>query len=313
MEFLEAIKKKLKPETSILADVTKTIKSTNSSLKKHKIKATCVAGGSIAKGTFIRGDFDADLFVKFDYSYKDQNISDILDKIISYKHERLHGSRDYFQFTKDNLNYELVPVLDIRKPEQSLNVTDMSPWHVDWVKKHIKKGQEDEIRLAKQFCKAAEVYGAESYINGFSGHVLDILIIHYGAFLNLLKATSKWKPKVIIDPEHHYKTSRDILFNINQSKIEGPMIIVDPILKTRNAASALSHEKFALFRKKAVLFLKNPSDAFFIIQKVDKTYLRKKYKKNLFIITGKATKGKDDVVGSKIVKAYKFLKAELKN
>jgi tRNA nucleotidyltransferase (CCA-adding enzyme) len=312
MKFLEQVKKELMPDVSVLREVNLFIDNLNSLIKKDKIKASCVAGGSVAKGTFLKDDFDVDLFVKFDYSYKDKDISNLLEGVIKkYKFERLHGSRDYFQIKDKNINYEIVPVLDVKKPELAENVTDMSPMHVDWVKKNLKKGQDDDIRLTKKFCKAAEVYGAESYIRGFSGHTIDILIIHYGSFLNLLKFAVKWKAPCIIDVEKYYRNSQDILFSMNQSKIEGPMIIVDPILKTRNAASAISYEKFALFKKKAADFMKKPSEKFFEEPEIGKTYLRKKFKKNLFIIALEAKEGKKDVIGSKILKGFKFMKSEI--
>ncbi len=312
MEFLEKIKKEIRPDKSVLIEINKFTETINESIKKNKIKAVCVPGGSIAKGTFLKDDFDVDLFVKFDYSYKKENLSELLEKVLKgHNYEMIHGSRDYFQININKINYELVPVLDVKNPELALNVTDMSPLHVDWVIKNLKKGQDDEIRLTKKFCKTIGVYGAESYIRGFSGHVIDILIIYYGSFLTLLKESKKWKAPLIIDTEKYYKTSREILFNMNQSKVEGPIIIVDPILKTRNAASAISYEKFALFKKKAFEFLKDPSEKYFVQEEIGKTYLKKKYRKNLFILSLEAKKGKRDVVGSKILKAFKFMKIEL--
>ena len=313
MDFLNKIKQEIRPDTSVLVEIELFVKEINKEIAKNKIKAECTKGGSVAKGTFLRGDFDVDLFVRFDYKYKDEDLSKLLEKILkNFKPTLVHGSRDYFQLKQSNLNYEIVPVLKVKNPEKSLNVTDMSPLHVDWVKKNIKKGQDDDIRLAKKFCKAIGVYGAESYINGFSGHVIDIMIIYYGSFMNLLKNSQKWQPKVIIDTEKYYKNKRDVLFNINTSKLQSPIIVIDPILKTRNAASALSYEKFALFKEKAKQFLKKPEKRFFVELKIGKTYLRQKYKKNLYILTLKAKKGKDDVVGSKILKAFKFMKNELK-
>ena len=311
MEFLDKIKKELQPDLTVIKQVNDFVSNINKEIKKSKVKAVCVTGGSVAKATFLKGDFDVDLFVRFDYSYKEKNISKLLERILAkFKPELVHGSRDYFQI-KNKLNYEIVPVLDVKNPELAVNVTDMSPLHVDWVNKKIKKGQDDEIRLTKKFCKVIKVYGAESYINGFSGHVVDILIIYYGSFLNLLKESQKWKPQVVIDIEKYYDSKRDILFNMNQSKITGPMIVIDPILKARNAASALSYEKFTIFKKKAKEVLKKPSEKFFIEEKIGVTLLKKKYKKNLFIVTLKAMSGKKDVIGSKIVKAYKFTKTEL--
>src|SRR3972149_3567125 len=112
MKFLEIIKQDLRPDNSVLKAIGSFISQFNSELKKFKIKAICVPGGSVAKNTFLKGDFDVDLFVKFDYSYREKNISDLLEKVLKqYNPERVHGSRDYFQLTKDNLNYEIVPVL----------------------------------------------------------------------------------------------------------------------------------------------------------------------------------------------------------
>ena len=314
MQILQKIKADLKPDTTVLVDIELFVKEINKEIKENKIKATCVTGGSVAKGTFLKGDFDIDLFVKFNYLYKDQDISNLLKKILKkFNPELLHGSRDYFQIKDNNLTYEIVPVLDVTDPSKSLNVTDMSPLHVYWVKKNLKKNGEEEIRLAKKFCKSIGVYGAESYINGFSGHVMDILIIKYGSFIDLLKASQKWDSKTIIDFEKHYKNSQDVLFNLNQSKIEGPLIVIDPILKTRNASSALSYEKFSLFKKKAKEFLNRPSVSFFKEKQIGKTYLKLKYKnKNLSILSITAKKGKRDVVGSKILKAFKHIKLELK-
>ena len=314
MDFITKIKKELQPDTSVLVEIELFLKEINIEIKNNKIKAKCVKGGSVAKGTFIKGDFDIDLFVKFDYKeYKDFELSDLLEPILEkFSPQRVHGSRDYFKLKQGKFNYEIVPVLDVTNPEKHLNVTDMSPMHVDWVKKNLKKGQADEIRLAKKFCKAIGTYGAESYISGFSGHVLDILVIHYGSFEKLLIESKKWDKKTIIDAEKYFKNKMDVMFNLNQSKIQGPLIVIDPILKTRNAASALSYEKFKLFKDKAKDFLKKPSPKYFEEIIIGKTHLKSMYKKNLSIITLEAKTGKQDVIGSKILKAFKYLKSGLK-
>ena len=43
------------------------------------------------------------------------------------------------------------------------------------------------IRIAKAFCHANNSYGAESYINGFSGYALELLVYYYGSFLKFIK------------------------------------------------------------------------------------------------------------------------------
>ncbi|MBT3465173.1 CCA tRNA nucleotidyltransferase [archaeon] len=312
--FLEKIKTELKPDTSIIKKVDLFVKKIDELIKKSKIKAKCTKGGSLAKGTFIKGDFDVDLFIKFDYSYKKEDLSLLLEKIIkSLKAEKVHGSRDYFILDYEGINFEIVPVLDIKNYEMARNVTDASPMHVDWLKKNMKKGQSDEIRLTKKFCKSIDVYGAESYIMGFSGHLLDILIIHYGSFIELLKNAAKWKEKLIIDPDKFYKNKNEILMSINKSKTAGPMVIVDPVIPLRNAAASLDTEKFKIFIKMARKFLKNPSDDFFKTKIVDENYIRTSLTKNkkILLIKLKPLTGKRDVIGSKLLKCHTFIAKKL--
>ncbi|HII71844.1 TPA: hypothetical protein HA265_03760 [Candidatus Woesearchaeota archaeon] len=224
------------------------------------------------------------------------------------KPELVHGSRDYY-FIKNVISYEIVPVLDIKEAKQAVNVTDMSPMHVQWVKSH--PGFGDEIRLAKQFCKASRVYGAESYIRGFSGHVLDILVIHYGGFEQMLKAALKWKDKEVIDPEKYYKN--DAMKQLNSSKTESPIIVIDPMMKERNAAAAISYEKLERFREAAKAFLKEPSTEAFKIKNMTKAELKRRAGKDkLFILEAEPASGKEDVVGAKLLKAMEQIRNLLK-
>jgi len=92
------------------------LNSVNKELKRNKLKAKAVLGGSYSKDTWLSGDYDVDMFVKFDTKYASQNMSDLLGKVLKkWKPERLHGSRDYY-WVKDTVRYEIIPVLDIKKP-----------------------------------------------------------------------------------------------------------------------------------------------------------------------------------------------------
>jgi tRNA nucleotidyltransferase (CCA-adding enzyme) len=335
--ILNDAKKKIRPDIKVVKDADNLVKDINVLLKKHGITAECVKGGSIAKETFLKNDYDIDLFVRFNPSYKNQNISEILEKILrelcdklKVGLERIHGSRDYFQFhiirDKKIIIIEIIPVILIHTENytDAENITDLSPEHVTWVKKYTSKKPElvDDIRLAKQFCKANKVYGAESYINGFSGHILDILIIHYGSFLNLLKTFSKYDIKVldqpiIIDTE---KNLSNPIKQLNKSKIT-PLIIVDPIQKDRNSAAALSKEKLLMFIISAKAFLSKPDKKFFDIKEfnIDEEISRslkelKLKKKDVHIakIDIDTLDGSKDVVGTKVLKAYEMILNQLR-
>jgi len=306
-EVISRIKPTKEEEKRFSDRIEYVLKKINRRLKD----ATAVLGGSVIKGTWLRDVHDADIFVCFDYDkYKDKgNISNELEKALKHefkKISKIHGSRDYFQIKEQNFTFEIIPILSIKKAEQAKNITDVSPLHARWVNKH--REFRDEIRLTKQFFKAANVYGAESYIKGFSGYVCEILTIYYKSFFNLLKAAAKWKEKTIIDVKHHYR-NKEVLFILNKSKIQSPLIIVDPVQKDRNAAAAVGREKFYLLIETAKKFIKNPSAKFFEKEKFWVVDLIKRARnKRLILLEIQPHSGKRDIIGCKLVKALEFIK-----
>jgi len=298
-------------EKKLRADVKATISKIDAALKKLKIDASAMLGGSAAKSTLLKGDFDVDLFVRFSQKYKDKSISDLLAKALSeFKPARLNGSRDYFQFQHSNISYEVVPVLKIKGWKEAVNVTDASPLHVEWVAGKTRKNPKlvDEIILTKVFLKANRLYGAESYIGGFSGHVVDILIINYGSFEKFIKAAADWTPYIVVDVEKHYKNKRP---DLNQSKV-GPLILIDPVQPERNAAAAVNLDTFSRTIETARRYLKNPNPKFFVRDTLTPSKLKELAKGNrLILLELSLKKDKLDVNGAKIVKALEFLSAKL--
>jgi tRNA nucleotidyltransferase (CCA-adding enzyme) len=316
--ILLGILKDIKPSREEEKGIQSRVKSILDKINKNLKNARAILGGSGVKGTWLREANDADIFVKFNYGkYKEKSdkISEILEKILKkrgLKIRRLHGSRDYFQIKERDFTFEIVPILDIKKAEQAKNITDVSPLHANWVNKKGKKFK-DDMRLLKQFCKSANVYGAESYIHGFSGYICEILSVYYKGFSGVIRNASRWKDKVIIDIENYWK-GKNILMELNKSKTYSPLIAIDPVQADRNAAAAISKEKFELFKKKAKEFLKNPSKRFFEIKEIDEEVLRRKTRKNRLILMDIVSKkGKDDVVGCKLVKVLEFINKRLKN
>ncbi|NQV91910.1 CCA tRNA nucleotidyltransferase, partial [Candidatus Woesearchaeota archaeon] len=318
---MKDILEKIKPKKEEIAEfqkiTTEFLKKINGKLKN----ADVILGGSGAKGTWLTKNHDIDCFARFDYDtccHKTMELSDLLEVAIKkafpkIKIIRVHGSRDYFQLTFQNLDFEVVPVLKIRTIKEALNITDISPLHADWVNKHTKK-LKDEILLAKQFFKAQKLYGAESHIGGYSGYTLEILIIYYGSFEKLLEATEKWKEKMVIDVENHYP-KKDALFHLNKSK-HSVLTLVDPIDKSRNALAALTKEKFNLTKKVARHYLKNHDHSLFEKKPFDIPIIQKeaqRKKSNLLLLNVDPLEGKADIVGMKIIKVHDHLVRNLQD
>jgi len=281
------------------------IKKLNLELKNAK----AILGGSVAKNTFLKGSYDIDIFVQFNKElYKNKDVSEILHEKLKKIHKsaakisglhKVHGSRDYFQIIHDPFTFEVIPILKIKKADEAKNITDISPLHTYWVRKHGKK-LTSEIRLAKAFCKANKLYGAESYIRGFSGYTLEILIIAHKSFNNLMKAASRWKSGVKIDVKKHG------VKELNKSKLSS-LIVIDPVQHDRNTAAALSEKKFNEFIELARKFLHNPSAEYFIKEKFDLDKI-----KSAAILRVLPLEGKEDIIGAKLIKCMEYIRKKLR-
>lgn len=317
MHFLKEVVKKhklsAKDENLVQKRITDILAAINNALRAKHVNAEARLGGSAAKGTFIAGDFDVDIFVVFNESHRGENLSNILEPCLKgFKPERLHGSRDYFQFNDRGLKYEVIPVLDFSDISKIENITDASIRHVKWVVGKIQNDPKmrDEILLTKLFCKAQGVYGAESYIRGFSGHVVDILTIYYGSFLNLMKAAARWGETTTIDYYNVY--SGKAAERINSAKVQGPLIAIDPIQPGRNASASLTVENYEKFKEAAQAFVKKPAARFFEKKKTTVAMLKRGAKgKALVAISATPIKETQDIAGTKMLKAFEFVCQQL--
>ncbi|MCK4589985.1 MAG: CCA tRNA nucleotidyltransferase [Nanoarchaeota archaeon] len=312
MEVLKKIKPNKQEEREVKVKIDRFLKKLNPVLGDAK----GVLGGSGAKGTWLKGSHDVDVFVMFNYrKYKERShrLADELEKRLKKKfkkYSRLHGSRDYFQIQENGFTFEVVPILRIREAAQAVNITDISPLHAQWVAEKSDEKLRDGIRLAKAFCKAQGLYGAESYIRGFSGYVLEILVIHYRGFERFLRKVLSLKERQVIDPEKWYKNREEAIVALNEAKLHSPIIVIDPVDKERNAAAALSQEKFLLLKQKASEYLKKPADDFFVKEEIKFSELKKK-KGNLVYFEVDALQGKKDIIGCKLLQVFVFLKKRL--
>jgi tRNA nucleotidyltransferase (CCA-adding enzyme) len=318
--------KLLKPEEDSLKFLSKIskelISNIRNELKKSKIEADVFLGGSFAKNTLIKSDkYDVDVFVRFNSRYKD--ISDILENILNkikkegIEIERVHGSRDYFVVRINGMQgyFEVIPVIKIKKPSEEMNVTDLTYFHGPYVRSKI-KGLEDQVRITKRFMKANEVYGAETYVKGFSGYTVELLIIKYRSFVKMLKELIKVNldKRLVIDIEKHYKNTNEVFIQLNEAKTHSPVVLIDPTYKERNALAALSHETFIKFQKSAKAFLKNPSVKFFeVVEKdVEKSRSNAKSKKLDFVYLDLTTdKQPGDIAGTKLKKFFDLILREI--
>lgn len=323
--ILENVLKKINPEKEELELIDKFVTELKTILtkriKKYKIDAEIFIGGSYAKKTLIKKEnYDVDVFLRFNKRYNEKEISKLTEKLLSnikeeWKISKVHGSRDYFKIDiTPNFFIEVIPVIKIKNAKEARNITDLSYFHVEYIKKKLTKPIIEQIKIAKAFCHANDCYGAESYINGFSGYALELLIYHYKTFTTFLKNIVKIQEKEIIDIEKNYKNKMEVIMNMNGAKMNSPIILVDPTYKERNVLASLSEETFKKMKKVAEKFLKSPSEKMFKKNTIDFKKMEKNSKKRgikFLLVEIRTDKQNGDIAGSKLLKFYKHVCSEI--
>jgi len=103
------------------------------------------------------------------------------------------------------------------------------------------------------------VYGAEIKVGGFSGYLCELLIMNYGSFAETIQAFAHYNKRVTVDIKDYYADRQNELSLL----FPQPLVIVDPVDRGRNVASAVQPEKLFNFVAAARAFLKTPDEAFF--------------------------------------------------
>lgn len=219
--------------------------------------------GSIAKNTWLREAPEIDIFMRVPPTVPRKAFGttylDIARKATAGAEQiERFAEHPYLEAVLDGVRVNIVPCYRVKKGEWK-SATDRTPFHTDYVKPLLNEKLCGEIRLLKQFMKGIDVYGAEIKVGGFSGYLCELLVLFYGSFLQVLRAASNWKAQTFIDLEGYYKKRTSELKLI----FEEPLVIVDPVDKGRNVASAVRKERLDEFVAASRVFLDKPSEKFF--------------------------------------------------
>ncbi len=164
----------------------------------------------------------------------------------------------YLEVFLDGYRVDIVPCYDA-KPGEWQSATDRTPYHTDYINNNLSKAAHAEVRLLKRFMKGTGVYGAEIKIGGFSGYLCELLIMKYGSFAQTIKAFAEYHGRIIIDLQGFYAERENEL----KLLFPEPLVIIDPVDKARNVASAVQPPKLYVFIGAAREFLRKPIEDFF--------------------------------------------------
>jgi len=266
-QVLDKISPSEKEKEKIRRTTSQVILEVKKEIKKYDIDLSIELVGSIAKKTFLKDNLDIDIFVLFptDISRtKLQNIGLSIGKTILKNQEECFAEHPYIRGTFKGLKTEIVPCYKIESASQKLSAVDRTPLHTDYIKKHLTQQQKKEVLLFKQFLRGIGCYGAEAEIEGFSGYLCEILIIKYSTFQSIIEHAQNWR--------YGHKIN---LKNENSPEFFTPLVFIDPVDSQRNVASALSDEKFHLFKKACKEYIKEPRLTFFFPNEIKPWTIKK--------------------------------------
>ena len=268
-QILREVLKKIKPSPKEQSELNNFSNKVIALIAKQNFRATLE--GSLAKGTWISGDHDVDVFAFFDKKVpratlekKGLEIGKKVAKALKSKFQTEYAEHPYTRiFCKDYI-LDVVPCYEHKTLQELHSAVDRTPFHTAYVRQNLSEQQRDEVRLLKQFMKGVNVYSAKEKVRGFSGYLCELLVIYYGNFGHAVKeAAHNWKYGLILDLKGFYKPEQHPEL---RARFKHPLIAIDPTDKNRNVAAALDSEKFEGFIFACKEFLKKTSIKFFFPQ-----------------------------------------------
>jgi tRNA nucleotidyltransferase (CCA-adding enzyme) len=250
---LRRVKPTLAVERRIGDAVARLERALRAEIARAGLKVEPVLVGSIAKGTHL-ADPDIDMFLLFppDAPRAELEREGLRLAKAVMKGEERYAEHPYLHGEFGGFEADIVPSYKITSPDQRMTAVDRTPFHTAFVVGRISSPQRDEVRLLKRFMKGTGTYGAEARRSGFSGYLVELLVLKYGTFRGVLAATARWRPGVSLD------------LGVQGSRsFPEPLVFVDPVDGGRNVAAALSGRVMAQFSRAAADYLARPSERFF--------------------------------------------------
>lgn len=173
---------------------------------KTKYKARVVPVGSIVKGTFLKGDFDIDIFVVSD-NYNE--LYQLANKFKPQGFRKEAGDLQIWNFREGESDIDLVFVPPNWEKIQTLG-------HTDFYIEHLGSKQKNEIRKAKAFFKTYGTYGAE--VGGIVGVAIEELVRTKGDLKSICKFLSEEREEILWLQDPTITERRNLLASINKTR-----------------------------------------------------------------------------------------------
>jgi tRNA nucleotidyltransferase (CCA-adding enzyme) len=226
------------------------VERTEAAVADLSVDADVILVGSTARGTWLTGDRDIDLFVRFPPDLDREALEtygmDVGWAVLPDGREE-YAEHPYVVGEFEGFTVDLVPCYDVADATAIQSAVDRTPFHTTYLEDRLDDDLAAEVRVCKAFLKGIGVYGSDLKTRGFSGYLTELLVLEYGGFRPLLEAAADWHPPVELDPEDHAAESFD-----------APLVVIDPTDPERNVAAVCAAENVARLQHYARDLLADP-------------------------------------------------------
>lgn len=216
-----------------------------------------LVAGSAARGTFLQDRLDIDLFLLFPPDLPRDRLREeglALGRAVLTEPETRYAEHPYLRGRFEGFTVDAVPGFAIDDPSHPISPVDRTPFHQEYLAARETPPIVAQVRLAKQFFRSLGVYGSEARTEGFSGYLVELLVIRFGSLRALLTEARSWRvPVRLAEPGREPP----------RLPAEVALVLADPVDPNRNVASALSRRNLGLFILAAGAYLAAPSLRFF--------------------------------------------------
>ncbi|WEL22364.1 CCA tRNA nucleotidyltransferase [Halorhabdus sp. BNX81] len=256
---LQAVRQRVEPTDAererLDRAATEVIDRAEAALEEQGIDGDVMLVGSTARNTWIAGDRDVDVFVRFPPDTERQRLEsvglDIGHAVLPDGHEE-YAEHPYVVGEVDGYDVDLVPCYDVEDATAIQSAVDRTPFHTEYLRTRLDDDLADDVRLCKAFLKGIGVYGSDLRTQGFSGYLTELLVLEHDGFRSLIEAAAEWHPPVRFDPEDH-----------GTATFDDELVVIDPTDPERNVAAALSTANLARFQHYARELLAEPRGSLF--------------------------------------------------
>jgi tRNA nucleotidyltransferase (CCA-adding enzyme) len=220
-----------------------------------------LVAGSAARETFLPsekgGRLDLDLFLLFDPALPREELArkglELAGALLDSPEKR-YAEHPYLRGSFQGYAVDAVPGYAVERGDRPLTAVDRTPFHHAYLQPKLDDRLRDEVRLLRRFLRTLGVYGADARTEGFSGYLVELLVVRSGSFGALLQEARRWRVgERLAPPGPEPATAPDTA-----------LVLADPVDPHRNVASALSRANFALFLLAVGEYVHHPRREFFL-------------------------------------------------